>query len=87
MWVDALSGLMPTLTALLVELAASLVELVVVFVTQVALRDPLAFVSFVVGAVITTASVAFVGYLAAGAAVDAIGIDLDSPGRTPPPRD
>lgn len=78
---------MPTVTALVAELFASLIDLVVVFVTQVALRDPLSFVSFAVGGALITATVGLIGYLAFGAAFEAIGIDLDSPGRTPPPRD
>ncbi|MFB6161619.1 MAG: hypothetical protein ABEJ61_10670 [Haloferacaceae archaeon] len=77
---------MPTLSALVAELFASLVRLVVVFVTRVALHDPLAFVSFLVGAVVTTATVGFVGYLALRGALAAVSFG-GPPGRAPPQRD
>ncbi|MFB6304097.1 MAG: hypothetical protein ABEH47_02945 [Haloferacaceae archaeon] len=78
---------MATLVDLIAELFGSLLRLAVIFVTEVALRDPLAFLSFAVGALLTTATVAFFAYLVAGAAVDLLGITLESPGRTPPRRD
>jgi len=62
----------PSLPAFVAELFGSLVRLGGIFVTEVALRDPLAFVSFLTGAALTTAAVAVLGYLAAGAAMDAV---------------
>jgi hypothetical protein len=78
---------MPSLLDLVGELLGSLLRLTVIFVTEVALRDPLALVAFATGALLTTASVAFVGYLVFGAALDLVGVSLSSPGRTPPRRD
>jgi hypothetical protein len=78
---------MPTLLDFVAELLVSLVRLTVIFATEVALRDPLAFVAFAVGAALTTASVAVFGYLAVGAALDLAGIAMPSPGRTPRRRD
>jgi hypothetical protein len=86
MWVGRERPTMPTITALVAELLASLVRLVVVFVTQVALRDPLAFVSFLVGAALTTGAVAVLAYLGLRAAIDAVGLSRGSPGRAPPRR-
>jgi hypothetical protein len=82
---------MVTLVDFLVRLVASVFELVVIFITRVALSDPLAFVSFAIGAVLTTASVAALGYLALGAVVDAVSGDSGGGdgaiGRAPPPRE
>lgn len=78
---------MPSLAAVVAELVGSFVRLVGIFVTEVALRDPLAFVAFATGAVLTTASVAVLGYLAAGAALDAVGRATGSRGRGRRPRD
>jgi hypothetical protein len=77
---------MVTLTEFVVELLASVVDLVVIFVTEVFLNDPIGAVVFLVGAGLTTASVAVFGYLALGAALDAVGVGIGSPGRTPPAR-
>ncbi|MFB6281042.1 MAG: hypothetical protein ABEH40_03390 [Haloferacaceae archaeon] len=77
---------MPSLAALAAELVGSAVRLVRIFLVEVALRDPLAFVSFAVGALLTTAAVAVLGYLAAGAALDAAGFATGSPGRGRRPR-
>jgi hypothetical protein len=77
---------MVSLVEFVVELLASVVQLVVVFLTEVAFTDPLAFISFAVGAAITTGSVAFLSYLAVGALLREVGIELPTPGRTPPPR-
>lgn len=74
---------MASLFALIVELIASVFELVVIFVRDVALRDPLSFVSFLVGAALTTGSIAVFGFLAAGALVDWLGDVIGSP-RQPP---
>ena len=79
---------MATLFDLLVELVGSTIRLLVVFTTEVALRepfDPLALVSLAVGSAITAAAVGFFGYLVAGAALDAVGIDPSSLGQSPPP--
>ncbi|MFB6303020.1 MAG: hypothetical protein ABEH78_09195 [Haloferacaceae archaeon] len=78
---------MPSIPAVVAELLGSLVRLAEIFVTEVALRDPLAFVSFATGALLTTAAVAVLGYLAAGAAVDAVERATGSPGRGRRPRD
>jgi hypothetical protein len=77
------------------RLLGSVLELVVIFVTRVALSDPLAFVSFLIGGALTTFAVAALGYLALGALVDAVtgsvgggrGDGNDAIGRTPPPRE
>ena len=83
MWVAGERRSMSTLTAVVAELFVSLVRLVVVSVTRVALRDPLAFVSFAVGGALIVASVGVLGYLALGAALDAVGLSPESPGRPP----
>jgi hypothetical protein len=74
---------MASLLTLVVELFASLLQLAVIFVRDVALRDPLSFVSFLVGAGLTTASVLGFGYLVAGAVVDWLGDVIGTP-RQPP---
>jgi hypothetical protein len=51
----------------MVDPVADLIEMVNLF-TQVATADPLSGISLAVGAIITGATVAFSGYLAAGAA-------------------
>jgi hypothetical protein len=83
---------MVTLLDFVGRLLGSVLELVVIFVTRVALSDPLAFVSFLVGGALTTFAVAALGYLALGALVDAVGGGVgggrnDAIGRTPPPRE
>lgn len=78
---------MASLAALVAELFGSLVSLARIFVTEVALRDPLSLVSFAVGALLTTVAVAVLGYLAAGAALEAVGGATASRGRGPRPRD
>lgn len=78
---------MATLLDLVVALLGSVVRLVVVFTTEVALRqpiDPLALVSLAVGTALTLAAVGVLGYLAAGAALDALGIDPSNVVRSPP---
>ena len=74
------------------RLLGSVLELVVIFVTRVALSDPLAFVSFLIGGALTTVAVAALAYLTLGALVDAVaggvaGGGDDAIGRTPPPRE
>ncbi|MFB6168201.1 MAG: hypothetical protein ABEJ43_05070 [Haloferacaceae archaeon] len=79
---------MPTLLDLVVTFLTSIVRLVVVFTTEVALRqplDPLALVSLAAGTVFVVVSVGLFGYLVAGALFEALGVDLGSPGRSPPP--
>jgi hypothetical protein len=53
------------------------------------LSNPLSWVLLGVGALITTFSIAFFGYLAVGALFSSFGSDGSSsaPGRTPPPRE
>jgi hypothetical protein len=74
---------MVSLLDFVAEFLASTVRLVVIFVIEVALRDPLGFVAFAVGAGLTTATLGFFAYLVLGAALEAVGIDVGSPGRTP----
>jgi hypothetical protein len=73
---------MVSLVEFVVELVASVIELTVVFLRDVAFTDPLAFVSFAMGAALTTGSVAFLGYLAVGALLKEFGIEMPTPGRT-----
>jgi hypothetical protein len=74
---------MVTVIEFLSRLLGSVVDLVVIFLTDVFLNDPVGAVVFLVGAGLTTASVAAFGALVLGAALDAVGIDVGSPGRTP----
>lgn len=67
---------MPSLLDLGAELFGSLVRLGIVFAEQVAVWDPLALVSFLIGAVLTAATFGFVGYLVLGAALDAVGLPM-----------
>lgn len=79
---------MATLLDLIVALLTSVVRLVVVFTTEVALRqplDPLALISLAVGTVFTVASLGVFGYLVVGALFEALGLELSSFGRSPPP--
>lgn len=78
---------MPTLTDLIAQLAGSAVELLVVFLTRVALRDPLSFVAFAVGGALTIVPLVVLGALAAGAALDAVGVAAPSLGGTLSPGD
>jgi hypothetical protein len=79
---------MPTILDFVVAFLTSIVRLVVVFTTEVALRqpfDPLALVSLAVGSVFVLVSVGVFGYLVVGALFETLGVDLGSPGRSPPP--
>jgi hypothetical protein len=58
---------MVTVTDFLVELAASVVEMAITIGTEVALRDPLSFVSVVAGTVFLLLSTGVLGYVALGA--------------------
>lgn len=82
---------MVTVLDFIARLVGSVFELVVIFVLDVALADPLSFVSFAIGAALTTFSVAVLGYLALGALADAVvpggGSDSDTIGRAPPQRE
>ncbi|MFC6989738.1 hypothetical protein ACFQJD_15360 [Haloplanus sp. GCM10025708] len=67
---------MATLTAVISRLLSSIVDLAVIFLTDVALTDPISFVIWAVGAGLTTIAVAYFSALVLGglaaAAVDAI---------------
>jgi len=76
---------MVTVIDFLVRLITSVVDLIVIFVTEVALSDPLTFVSFLVGAGLTTASVSALGYLALGALARELGFADPAEGRRPEP--
>lgn len=78
---------MVTLVDFVVEFVLSAIRLIVIFLTDVAIQDPLAFISFVTGALLTTATLLFGGYLAVGAVLEMFGITFPSPGRTQPQRD
>ncbi|SHG67819.1 hypothetical protein [Halobaculum gomorrense] len=58
---------MVTVIDFLVRLVTSVVDLIVIFVTEVALRDPLSFVSFLFGAAFVGGASLVLGYLALGA--------------------
>jgi hypothetical protein len=75
---------MVSLLAFLTELLASVVDLVVIFVTDVLLVDPLGAISLLVGGALTTGTLGFVTYLAIGAVLDLFGLTLPTPGRTSP---
>lgn len=73
----------------LTELGNSIVDLGGIFVNDIALGDPLAFVSFLAGALIMLFSVGVAGYLGLGALARELGIKSPTPGRGPrdtPPR-
>ena len=83
---------MVTLVDFLARLIGSVFELIVIFITQVALSDPLAFVSFAVGGALTTFAIAALGYGVLGALREAIGGGNlgggdGTIGRSPPPRE
>lgn len=65
---------MATLTAVITKLLSSIVDLVVIFLTDVALNDPIGFVVWAIGAGLTTIAVVYFTYLVLGglaaAAVD-----------------
>lgn len=58
---------MVTVIDFIIELVTSAIDLIVIFITEVALRDPLAFVSFLFGALFVGGASAVLGYLALGA--------------------
>lgn len=67
---------MVTIVDFVVELVLSTVELLRIFLFDVALADPLSFVSFLTGAAVIGVTMAAGGYLALGALAEAVGIDL-----------
>lgn len=67
---------MVTVVDFVVELVLSTVELLQIFVFDVALADPLSFVSFLAGSVVIGITMAAGGYLALGALAEAVGINL-----------
>lgn len=76
---------MPTLTDFVVELLTSAVDLLVIFVTDVALLDPLALVTWLIGLVLLAFSVGVFGYLTLGA-IGSLFSFGGSPDRRPPQR-
>ncbi|MEZ3116579.1 hypothetical protein RYH80_11740 [Halobaculum sp. MBLA0147] len=72
---------MVTVTDFLVELAASVAEMAITIGTEVALRDPLSFVSVVAGTAFLVVSTGVLGYVALGALLQPLGLSLPSPGR------
>lgn len=80
---------MVSLWTFLAELVRSAVQLVFIFVRDVAFRsplDPLALVSFAMGALVMAVTVLVMGYLVLGAVGDLFTGDGDAIGRTPPPQ-
>ena len=65
---------MPTLAEFFARLGTSAVDLGRIFVNDVVLLDPLSAASFLIGALLTFASVAVLGYLALGAVGDLLGV-------------
>ena len=76
---------MPTLVDFVVQFFTSAADLFVVSVTDVALRDPLAFVSFLVGLLLFAFSFGLFGYLTLGAVGSLFSSD-GTLGRRPPQR-
>lgn len=76
---------MTTLVAFLSTLVASAVDLVRIFLFDVLLSDPLAAVSWLVGAVLTGGAMLVLGGLALGALAEALGL-LSQPHSWPPGR-
>ena len=67
----------------LTRLGGSIVELARIILVDVAVGDPLAFVNFLVGALVMAFSVGFLGYLALGALGRELGIVTPTPRRLP----
>jgi hypothetical protein len=83
---------MVTVLDFITRLIGSVFELIVIFIMDVALSDPLSFISFAIGGALTTFALAAFGYLALGALVDAVSGDGDGGddgtiGRAPPQRE
>lgn len=68
MW-PTLTGAMATVTDFLVQLVRSVVDLVIIFVTEVALQDPIGLLVFLVGAALTTFAAGLFGVLTVGAVI------------------
>jgi hypothetical protein len=64
---------MATLTAVISKLLSSIVDLVVIFLTDVALNDPLGFVVWAIGVGLTTVAVVYFFALALGGIAAALG--------------
>jgi hypothetical protein len=81
---------MVTVFEFVVELLVSGIDLTRIFIFDVLLRspfDPLAAISFLIGAVLTLFSVAFFGYLVLGAVASLFSGSFGSLGRAPPQRE
>ncbi|MEZ3142684.1 hypothetical protein [Halobaculum sp. MBLA0143] len=72
---------MVTVTDFVVRLLTSAVEMAARIGGQVALKDPLSFVSVLFGTVFVTGAVAVLGYLAVGALFNELGITTPTLGR------
>ena len=72
---------MVTLLDFLAEIVTSAIRLFVIFLTDIALREPLAFVTWLVGALLVAVSIAIPAYLVLGAVVELLGGTMWSPGR------
>ncbi|WP_313693410.1 hypothetical protein [Halorarum halobium] len=80
---------MVTVTEFLTELGRSIVGMGEIIGLDVALADPLSLISVLVGGLFMAASVGVLGYLALGAFVRELGVNVASPGSGPrdaPPR-
>ena len=78
---------MVTVIEFVVQLVTSVRDLIVIFVRDVALADPLSFVSFLFGALFVGGASAVMGYLALGALGYEFGIgDLAAESRYDRPR-
>jgi len=75
---------MVTLVDFVAELLGSLLRLFVVATTEVALRDPIAFLIALAGGLLIAFSVGFSGYLTLGALLDLVTTDGDSTFAQPP---
>ncbi|MFB6126139.1 MAG: hypothetical protein ABEJ79_02410 [Halolamina sp.] len=79
---------MVTVADFVVRLVTSVVDLVRIFLFEVALSDPLTFLTFAVGATITTGAIAVGGYVALGVLARELGVTSPTPSRpqSPPQR-
>lgn len=73
---------MVTVIEFVVQLVDSVVELAVT-APRIALADPLAFVSFLMGALLILFSMAVMGYLTLGAVGSLVGLVTSTPNRPP----
>ena len=78
---------MVTVVGFVVRLVTSVVDLVRIFLLEVALSDPLTFLTFAVGATLTTGALAVGGYVALGVLARELGVTAPSPSQPQsPPR-